>query len=149
MTEPTSMQRIAALAGVAFLLFGIVGFVPGITIHYGDLRLAGRGSGALLLGVFQVSVLHNLLHVAFGIAGLVLAKTARGARAYLVGGGAACILLSIAGVLGAAGWLPANAADDWLHLVVGAGLAGLGLVAGRAPARAAASNASESRASPP
>ena len=39
------------------------------------LRFAGHGSGAYLFGVFQVSVLHNLVHLAFGVAGLVLART--------------------------------------------------------------------------
>ena len=49
-----------------FLLVGILGFIPGITTGYDDLSFAGHHSEAELLGIFQVSVLHNLVHVAFG-----------------------------------------------------------------------------------
>jgi hypothetical protein len=41
---------------------------------------AGHHSGALLLGVFQVSILHNIVHLLFGVAGRLLARTAAGAR---------------------------------------------------------------------
>jgi hypothetical protein len=69
----------AQLVGVVFLLVGILGFIPGITTDYDQLAFAGHDSGALLLGLFMVSVLHNLVHVAFGVAGLVLSRT-RGGR---------------------------------------------------------------------
>jgi len=51
-----------------FLLVGLLGFVPGITTHYGDLGAAGHQSTAKLLDSFQVSVLHNIVHLLFGIA---------------------------------------------------------------------------------
>ena len=119
-----------------FLLVGILGFVPGVTTHYGDLSFAGHGSGAQLLGTFQVSVLHNLLHLLFGVAGLVLARTADGASTFLVGGGIAYLALWVAAVIGAGRWLPANTADNWLHFLLGIGLIGLGYAAGprRVPA---------------
>jgi hypothetical protein len=129
-----SVQSSAALAGVVFLLVGILGFVPGLTTHYGSLSFAGHGSGAMLLGVFQVSVLHNLIHLLFGVAALVLAKTADGARRFLIGGGAVYLVLWVIGLVGAADWIPANTADNWLHFAFGATLIGLGLVAARASA---------------
>jgi hypothetical protein len=76
MTNPTPAQRAAALAAVVFLVLGLLGFVPGITTHYGDLRLAGQGSGAKLLAIFQVSVLHNVVHLLVGTVGLGGARTA-------------------------------------------------------------------------
>jgi hypothetical protein len=121
------VQSLAALAGVVFLLVSILGFVPGITTHYGSMRFAGQGSEARLLGIFQVSILHNLVHLLFGIAGLVLAKTAVGAHRFLIGGGVVCLALWLLGLVGAADWLPANPADNWLHFALGAGLVGLGL----------------------
>ena len=57
------VQIAAASAGAAFVLAGIAGFVPGLTTHVGEPRLRGHASEARLLGVFQVSVLHNLLHL--------------------------------------------------------------------------------------
>jgi len=127
-----SVQSLAALAGVVFLLVGILGFVPGITTHYGSMSFAGHGSGAKLLGIFQVSILHNLVHLLFGISGLVLAKTAEGARTFLVGGGAVYLVLWVVGLVGALAWLPANAADNWLHFAFGAVLVGLGVLSRRA-----------------
>ncbi len=120
------------------LVVGILGFVPGVTTHYDDLSFAGHGSGAKLLGTFQVSILHNLVHVLFGIAGLALARTADGARTFLVGGGIAYLGLWFVGVVGAGRWLPANTADNWLHFLLGIGLIGLGSAAGRTRADALA-----------
>ena len=128
----TPVQSLAALVGVVFLLVGILGFVPGITTHYGELSFAGHGSGAKLLGVFQVSILHNIVHLLFGIAGLVLAKTAEGARRFLVGGGTVYLLLWVVGLVGALDWLAANAADNWLNFAFGAPLVGLGVLVRRA-----------------
>ena len=64
-------QIAALVVGVAFLLPGVLGFVPGITTHYEMLDFAGHESGAELLGIFSISVLHNIVHRAFGIAGLI------------------------------------------------------------------------------
>jgi hypothetical protein len=132
MNHRTPVQSIAAVVGVVFLLVGILGFVPGITTHYGDLSFAGHDSGAKLLGLFQVSVLHNIVHLLFGIVGLVLAKTGDGARTFLVGGGAVYLVLWVVGLVGAADWIPANTADNWLHFALGVGMIGLGVVASRA-----------------
>ncbi len=80
-------QVIAMVVGVVFLLVGLAGFVPGLTTDYDQLTFAGHNSMAMLLGLFMVSVLHNVVHLLFGIAGLVLARTSRGAHGYLIGGG--------------------------------------------------------------
>lgn len=137
MRERTPVQSIAALVGVVFLLVGILGFVPGITTHYGDLSFAGHDSGAKLLGIFQISILHNIVHLLFGVVGLALARTADGARTYLVGGGAVYLVLWVIGLVGAADWIPANTADNWLHFALGVGMIALGFVTSRATARTA------------
>ncbi len=129
------VQLAAAGVGATFLLVGLLGFVPGITTGYSDLSFAGHGSTAALLGVFQVSVLHNLVHVAFGAAGLALARTAPAARSFLVGGGAVYLLLSLYGSLvdhgSPANFVPVNTADNLLHLALGVGMLALGLLLGR------------------
>jgi arginine exporter protein ArgO len=140
-TSPTGvgrrhpLQLAAAAVGAVFLLVGILGFVPGVTTNYDQLTFAGHESGALLLGVFAVSILHNLVHAAFGIAGLVLARTRSGAKNYLIVGGAVYAVLWLYGLLidhgSAANFVPVNGADNWLHLVLAVAMIALGVLLAR------------------
>src|SRR5215208_3219299 len=126
--DRTPVQNVARLVGIVFLLVGIAGFIPGITTNlYDGLEFAGDDGNAELLGLFKVSVLHNIVHGLFGIAGLALAATASGARTFLVGGGAIYVVLWLLGILGGADWIPSNSGDDWLHLVLGVAMIGLGV----------------------
>ncbi|WP_229694300.1 DUF4383 domain-containing protein [Lentzea pudingi] len=129
------MQLVAAIVGVVFLLVGVLGFVPGVTANSEQLSFAGHHEGALLLGVFAVSVLHNLVHIAFGVAGLLMASTARRAAIYLVGGGAIYLLLWLYGIAvdhdSAANFVPVNTADNWLHLGLGIGMVALAAITSR------------------
>lgn len=126
----TTIQRAAQIVGVVFLLVGILGFIPGITSNYDTMQFAGHTSEALLLGIFQVSILHNIVHLLFGAAGLLMAKTPGQARNYLVGGGIIYLVLWIYGLLigqdSTANFVPLNNADNWLHLILGIGMLGLG-----------------------
>jgi hypothetical protein len=135
MRERTPIQSIAMLVGLVFLLVGILGFIPGITTHYGDLKFAGHDSDAKLLGIFEVSILHNIVHLLFGIAGLALARTLEGARTFLVGGGVIYLVLFVYGLIfhGESGgnWIPVNWADNILHLALGGGMILLGVLFGR------------------
>jgi hypothetical protein len=132
------LRTAAAVVGAVFLLVGVLGFVPGITNPYGDLGFAGHQSEAKLLGVFQVSVLHNIVHLLFGVAGLALSRTREGARTFLVGGGVIYVVLWLYGLVvgqeSAANFVPVNTADDWLHFVLGLGMIAIGVLLGRRPA---------------
>jgi hypothetical protein len=129
------LQFAAMTVGMVFLLVGVLGFVPGVTTQFDQLGLAGHGSGAMLLGLFHVSVLHNVVHLLFGVAGLALCRTPGAARGYLVGGGVLYLVLAIYGALvpmdSAANFVPLNTADNWLHLLLAVGMVGLGLGLGR------------------
>ena len=128
MNGTTQVQQAARLFGIVFLLVGIAGFIPGITTNlYDGLDFAGDGSEAELLGLFQVSILHNIVHALFGV-GIFMAATPEGARTYLLGAGAIYIVLFLLGIIGGADWVPVNDADNWLHLVLGVALLGLGFV---------------------
>src|SRR3712207_7850749 len=130
----TLVQTAALAVAATFVLVGILGFIPGITTNYGDMTFAGHHSDAKLLGVFQVSVLHNIVHLLFGLAGLALARTVSGARTYLIGGGAIYLVLWLYGLVAgqdsAANFAPLNTADDWPHLGPGIGMIALGPMTG-------------------
>ncbi len=138
----TPVQLAALLVGAVFLLVGILGFIPGVTTNYDQLTLAGHESEAALLGIFDVSILHNILHLLFGVAGLLMARTYAAARGYLIGGGIIYLALFLYGLLidhnSAANFVPVNTADNYLHLVLGIGMIALGaLLGGRVPASTA------------
>ncbi len=130
-TARTPVQIAAAVFGVVFLLVGILGFIPGVTTNYDQLAAAGHGSGALLLGVFAVSVLHNIVHLLFGVAGLAMARTPTGARNFLIWGGVIYLVLWLYGLLidhgSQANFVPVNTADNWLHLGLAVAMIGLGV----------------------
>jgi hypothetical protein len=132
----------AAAVGVVFLLVGILGFVPGITTDYDTMTFASHDSEAQLLGVFQVSILHNIVHILFGIAGLVAARNARDVPTFLFGAAAVYAVLTVYGIVidkeSGANFVPLDSADNWLHLVLTVALAGLGLVVRRRLAAPAA-----------
>ena len=138
MSDRTPVQDAARVVGVVFLAVGALGFVPGVTTDlYQGLAFAGDGSESELLGLFRVSVLHNVVHLLFGVAGLALAATVSGARTYLVGGGALYGVLWLLGIGGGIEWLPANRADHWLHLALGLAMVGAGFALTRARPTAA------------
>jgi hypothetical protein len=131
----TTMQKAALVVGAVFLLVGVLGFIPGVTTGYATIEFAGHQSNAKLIGIFQVSVLHNIVHLLFGVAGIAMARSWAGARSYLLGGGAVYVVLWLYGLVidkgTAANFVPVNRADDWLHLVLGLGMIGLGLALSR------------------
>jgi hypothetical protein len=134
-TDREPLRGIALLVGITFVLVGILGFVPGLTTNVDDLDFAGHHSGAELFDLFQVSMLHNIVHLLFGVAGLVMARRVDTARVFLVGGGVVYLVLWLYGMIidlaSEANFVPFDDADNWLHFGVGVGMIGLGLVVGR------------------
>ncbi|MDT5323412.1 MAG: hypothetical protein QOF25_564 [Mycobacterium sp.] len=131
----TPVQKAALVAGAVFLLVGVLGFVPGVTTHYDQLTFAGHHSDAALLGIFNVSILHNLVHLAFGVAGIALSRTFNSARAYLIAGGAVYVALFVYGLVidkdSSANFIPVNDGDNWLHLGLSVAMIALGAALGR------------------
>jgi hypothetical protein len=125
-------QGVALLAGIGFLLVGILGFVQGGMSMEADPNLAPK-----LLGMFPVNVLHNCVHLAFGIWGLAAARTHAAARAYCRIAGVIYLVLTALGYLSPNGFglVPLGGADVLLHLVLGLVLAGVGFTAPAAAAR--------------
>ena len=128
------MHAFAATMGLVFLLAGIGGFIPGVTSDYDELELWGPDSSAELLGLFEVSVLHNIVHLLFGV-GLIAAARYSWSRLYLLGGGLAYLGVFVFGVLvdqdSDANFLPLNDADTVLHLVLALAMLALGILGTR------------------
>ncbi|MEV6903992.1 DUF4383 domain-containing protein [Amycolatopsis sp. NPDC051372] len=131
----SSAQLAAGIVAVVFLVVGVLGFIPGVTTDYDQMGLAGHGSMAMLFGVFMVSTLHNVVHLIFGVVGLVCSRTAHAARLFLLIGGVVYLVLWLYGLLiehgSDANFVPVNGADNWLHLGLGLGMIALGLLTGR------------------
>jgi arginine exporter protein ArgO len=133
--KQSPVQVASMLVGAVFLLVGILGFIPGITQNLGDIKFAGHDSHAELLGIFQVSVLHNVVHLLFGVIGLTAARTSGSARTFLIGGGAIYLALWVYGMAighaSGANFVPFNTADNWLHLGLGTAMVLVGVTLGR------------------
>ncbi|MBW4721103.1 DUF4383 domain-containing protein [Saccharothrix obliqua] len=128
-------QVLAGLLGVAFLVVGIAGFVR---TGFGD--FAGEHHSTLL--GFSINPLHNVIHLAFGVLGLLMATNSALARTYgwivfiayglvLVWGLMLVGVVSSNPVNGLGNPLALNTNDNWLHL----GLAAVGLLIAVLPAR--------------
>lgn len=131
-TRWTPVQLGAGVVGATFLLVGVLGFIPGIVTDYDTLEFSGHESHAELLGIFQVSVLHNIVHLIFGVVGVLATRTAAAARGFLLGAGVIYLLLWVYGLVidkaDDANFVPVNAADDWLHFVLGLAMIALGVL---------------------
>lgn len=134
-TRPEPVQVAAAMFGIVFLVAGILGFIPGITTDYDRMTLAGSVSGARLLGLFSVSILHNVVHLVFGAAGLPMARTPHGPRMFLIYAGVVYLALWIYGLMidqsSSVNFVPVNTADNWLHLGLALSMVTLGVLLGR------------------
>lgn len=127
-------RRFARILGITFLIVGILGFVPGVTsMHHDDpnLRVTNPGHG-YLLGLFHVNLLHNIVHIVFGIAGIAAGGTVLAARNYARFVAVAYALLAVLGLIPAAntwntwGLVPLHGNDVWLHLLIAAAAAYFG-----------------------
>lgn len=120
------VKRIAMLFGVVFLLVGILGFtVPG------GMSMGDAANAPKLLGLFPVNVLHNVVHLLFGVWGLAAARSFAGAQLYCKAGGVIYLVLAVCGLVipTTFGLIPIGGNDVWLHAALGLVLAGAGFTA--------------------
>lgn len=122
----TTVQRVAQVFGWVFLAVGVLGFFASGMSMDADMATAPR-----LLGLFPVNVLHNLVHVTFGVWGILAARTIGGARSYAQIAGIIYIVLAVLGffVPTMFGLIPIGGNDIWLHAVLGVVLAAVGFTA--------------------
>ena len=117
-------RTFALIFGIVFLAVGILGFgiVPGVLT---DQQGSGMQVSGMLLGKFHVNALHNIIHILFGLWGLLASRSWRGALVYARSIAIIYFLLAIAGLLPATqtgfGLLPLYAKDVWLHGLIALG----------------------------
>ena len=134
--EVQMVRRVALVFGVAFLVIEALGLAVS-----GGMQMGDPTNPAMLLGLFPVNVLHNLVHLAFGLWGVLAARSFSASVAFCKLGGFAYLCLAILGLVVPTffGLIPIGGNDVLLHTVLGVFLIWAGFTAKqevRAPAAA-------------
>ena len=120
-------RTFAMIFGIVFLIVGAGGFIPGLTTmggmgHPGDADVTMVNMFGYELKLFPVNVLHDIVHILFGIWGLLAARTLGGARMYFRGVAIIYALLTVMGLIPPLdttfGLIPLYGNDIWLHAVL-------------------------------
>ncbi len=120
-----STRTFALIWGIAFLIIGISGFIPGLTTppHPGHPDLAVDMYYGQALGLFPVNILHNIVHILFGVWGLLSYKSLGAAKGYAKAVAIIYAVLMVAGMIPNLntmfGLVPLFGNDVWLHLILG------------------------------
>ena len=119
------IETFARIYGIVFLVVGVGGFIPGLTQPHDHPGLAVEAGSGMELGLFPVNALHNIVHILFGVWGLVAARSIGAARTYARVVAIAYALLAVMGLIPATnttfGLVPIYGHDIWLHAVLAAG----------------------------
>ena len=125
----TTVQRVAQIFGVVFILVALLGFFASGGSMEADMEEAPRA-----LGLFPVNLLHNLVHLAFGVWGLAASRSWGAAKTYCQAAGVIYLVLAVMGFIvpETFGLIPIGGNDIWLHVLLGGVLSYFGFTA-RAP----------------
>jgi len=132
------VKRLAMLFGAVFIVVGVLGFtVPG------GMQMGDPANAPLLLGLFPVNLLHNVVHIAVGVWGLVAGRAYGSAVAYCKLLGFVYLALAALGfvVPTTFGLIPIGGNDIWLHCLLGVVLVSIGFMAKEEESATAAASA--------
>ncbi|HEX6292881.1 MAG TPA: DUF4383 domain-containing protein [Herpetosiphonaceae bacterium] len=124
----------ALIAGIVYLLVGLLGFVPPLLSAYTGPDLAVDAFAGNLLGLFPINVLHNLVHLAIGAWGIFSYRSFSGSVAFARGLAIFYGLLTILGLIPVDairttfGLIPIHGADVILHALTALAAAYFGFV---------------------
>src|SRR5688500_18958425 len=93
------VRTVALLFGIVFLAVGILGFVPGSADSSTHDGLTMTQNTAMLLGLFPVNLLHNVVHILFGLWGLAAYRSVGGFVGYFRAVAVIYALLTVLGLL--------------------------------------------------
>ena len=122
----TTVQRVAQIFGVVFILVALAGFYTG-----GMNMEADPATAPAIMDMFPINLVHNIVHLLFGLWGLAASRSWAGAKQYAQIAGVLYLVLAGLGFVApdGFGFVPLGGNDIWLHLVLGAILAGAGFTA--------------------
>lgn len=122
----TTLQKLAGLFGVVFILLAVLGF-----ISPGGLVMTMDPTTGMVLGVFPVNLLANIVHLAFGVWGLIASRTWSGSKTFFVAGGIIYAILTVVGFLSPTGFglVPLGGADLWLNGILAVAMLAIGYTA--------------------
>ena len=118
------VRRFALIFGIVFLIVGVGGFIPGLTTPHTHPDVSVTSGLGLELSLFPVNVLHNIVHLIFGVWGLIASRSTPGARAYGKAVAVIYAVLTVMGFITAAklyttfGLVPLYGNDIWLHALL-------------------------------
>jgi Domain of unknown function (DUF4383) len=126
MMNRSLVQTVALAFGIVYLLVGILGLLPFVGGSYTQ-------TNSNLLGFVPINLLHNIVHLVIGIAGIAAAASIARSRQFCQVFGVVLILIGIVGIFIAnpLSAIPIGGFDVIIHLVTGGILAYFGFV--RAP----------------
>ena len=132
-------RTMALIFGVVFLIVGAGGFIPGLTAmdhmgHPADADVTMRTMFGYELGMFPVNVLHSIVHLLFGLWGILASRGSFGGarnyfRAVAVIYAVLAVMGLVAGLQTTFGLIPLYGADVGLHALLAAIAAYFGFVA--------------------
>jgi hypothetical protein len=117
-------RTFALVWGILFLGLVVTGVVPGLLQHPAatDPDLAVDAMHGRALGLFPVNVLHNLVHLAFGIWGIAASRRLDAARSYArvvaIVYGVFILMGLVPGLDTTFGLVPLHGNDVWLHVLI-------------------------------
>jgi hypothetical protein len=125
----TTIQKLAAVFGVVFIIVAILGFIApngGMAMQPTDPATAAKA-----LGMFPVNLLHNIVHLLFGVWGLAASRSWGGSKSYFTTSGVIYAVLTVCAFLSPSGFglVPIGGADIGLHAVLAVAMIAIGLSA--------------------
>lgn len=113
-----TLKPFAIIIGIGFIVAGILGFVPHVTVN------------GLLLGIFAVDPMHNFIHISSGIIALAASCSEKAAKLYFQVFGIIYALVAVLGFVlkGHILMMHMNMADNYLHVVLAIIILYLGFV---------------------
>jgi hypothetical protein len=127
-------RTFALIFGIVFLIVGAGGFLTDVTLMapHSDPRISVGTLFGYELGMFPVNVLHSIVHVLFGIWGLLAYKSLSASKGYFKAVAIIYALLTVMGLVPALnttfGLIPLFGHDVWLHALLAVVAAYFGFV---------------------
>jgi Domain of unknown function (DUF4383) len=124
----STIQKLAGVFGVVFILVAIGGFFAqgGMAMQPTDPALAAKA-----FGIFPVNLLHNVVHLLFGVWALAASRSWGGSKQFFTVGGMIYVVLTILGFVAPSGFglVPLGGPDIWLHCLIAIVMLAIGYTA--------------------